>query len=558
MGDNCDGKSLLDSYAMLLQTGQAEAANSQKSAGIRAKFSPALPAATLYAVCTSALLIASWFYCDRHFIYAMDDTYITMAMARNLALHGVWGVTPYAFSSSNSSPIFPLLVAAAYRIFGVNRFAPLVLSWIFGLLSIFVAERLLVSFLSRKQRTFALILLVLFAPLFVVGIIGMEHSLHLLLTLLFLGYFLEDATAKISSKQLVLFGIITALMVSARYEGLFLVFPAGCLLLARRRWKPLLAMSIGAAVPVLSYAAFSLAHGGYWLPNSVALKGAQGDHPSLAHMAANIGARIASNYHDGAQLFWVLGIIAVVTAALGLRHIRSAIPLLLVLVAGCFQIALAQVGMYYRYDSYLFAAAIVALGSALPQLPRLIPKQVFLGIYFATLAAGGLFVLLSLAQMHMLPRIARNIYLRQWQMARFVQRYYPNGVVAANDIGAINYLSNIHCYDFVGLANPEIFEARRSGRYTTDFLRRDTSRQQVQIAIAYDRWFGDPMPIEIGGPPLPSNWVRVARWYIPDPTIVGDVYVSFYAVNPAQAGTLRSDVLQFASQLPTAVHTLPE
>lgn len=543
---------------MLLQTGQAESAAPPQAAGTTAKYSPALVAAVLYAVCTAALLIASWIYCEHQFIYAMDDTYITMAMAKNLALHGIWGVTPWAFSSSNSSPIFPLLVAAAYRIFGVNRFAPLVLSWVFGLLSIFAADRLLVVFLNPKQRTFALILFVLFVPLFVVGIIGMEHSLHLLLTLLFLGYFLQDGTAKISARQLFLLGVLTALMVSARYEALFLVFPAGCVLLALRRWKPLLATSLGAAVPVCSYAVFSVAHGGYWLPNSVALKGAQGDHPSVSHMAANIAARIASNYHDGPQLFWVLAILAMVGVAFARRDRRRTIPLLLVLVAGCFQIALAQVGMYYRYDSWLFGAGIVLLAGAFPRLQRLPSRRAFLAIYFVILAAGGLFVLLSLAQMHMVPRIARNIYLRQWQMARFVERYYPNGVVAANDIGAINYLSNIQCYDFVGLANPEIFAARRSGGYTTDFLDRDTAAQHVQIAIAYDRWFGDPMPIEIGGPPLPHNWVRVARWYIPDPTIVGDVYVSFYAVDPTQATALRSDVQRFASQLPSAVHTLPD
>ena len=50
-----------------------------------------------------------------------------------------------------------------------------------------------------------------------------------------------------------------------------------CVLLALRRFKPLLVMSIGAAIPVCAYAAFSLARGGYWLPNSVALKGAQGE-----------------------------------------------------------------------------------------------------------------------------------------------------------------------------------------------------------------------------------------------------------------------------------------
>src|SRR3974390_3810827 len=67
--------------------------------------------------------------------YPLDDTYIGMAMARNLAFHGVWGVTRYAFSSSGSSPLFVLLLAACYRITGVNEWWPLVLSIGFAVLA---------------------------------------------------------------------------------------------------------------------------------------------------------------------------------------------------------------------------------------------------------------------------------------------------------------------------------------------------------------------------------------------------------------------------------------
>lgn len=541
------------------ETSHRDSAAAAIPSGFWNRHSPALIATGLYAVCTAGILIASYFfYCDRHFIYAMDDTYISMAMGKNLALHGVWGVSPYAFSSSNSSPVYPLMLAAIYLVSGVNRFAPLALSWTFGLLSIFVAERLLAGYLSRKGLTFSLILFVAFTPLFVVGVLGMEHSFHLLMTLLFLGYFLDGRTEGMAGKQLLTLGAVTALMVSARYEGLFFVLPAGCVLVAQRRWKPLFSVCAGAAVPVLAYAAFSMAHGGYWLPNSVALKGAEGDHPSLIQMGTNIMQRIVENYNEGFQLFWLLALAGIVMLALLFRARQRAIPLLLTLVAGCLHIALAQVGMYYRYDAYLFGVAVVALACALPAAMRLVSKAVFAVIYALSLATGIMLLLVGLAGMHMIPRIARNIYLRQYQMARFVHDYYPTGVVAANDIGAVNYFSNMHCYDFVGLANPEVFAARRSGRYTTEFLRNDTAAQHVQIAIAYDRWFGDPLPLPIGGPPLPQNWVRVARWYIPDPTIVGDVYVSFYAVDPSQAAALRADVQQFASKLPAVVKTLPD
>lgn len=543
---------------MLLQAARQDSTAQERSSRFLVRHSPALIAGGVYLLCTAGILIASFFfYCNRHFVYSLDDTYITMAMARNLALHGVWGVSPYAFSSSNSSPVFPLLLGAAYRLFGVNQYAPVALSWIFGLLAIFAAERLLRIELNRKAQTFALILLVLLSTLFVGGVLGMEHSFHTLMTLLFLGYFLNpNSTATMSRKQLWILAAVTALMVSARYEGLFFVLPAACVLLALRRWKPLLALSAGAALPVCAYAAFSMAHGGYWLPNSVALKGAQGDHPSLWRMGANVLQRVGENYGEGSQLFWVLALATVVLIVLLMRARHRAVLVLLLLVAGCLHLALAQNGFYFRYDEYLFAAAVVVFSCTLPIVSRAIPRRAFLGIYFLSLATGGLLLLTGLAQLHMVPRTSRNIYLRQLQMARFVQRYYPTGVVAANDIGAIDYFAKIHCYDLVGLANPEIFNARRTGRYTTEFLQADAARQHVQIAIAYDGWFGDPLPVPVGGPPLPQNWIRVARWYIPDPTILRDPYVSFYAVSPGEAATLRANLQQFASELPPPVQTL--
>ena len=70
-------------------------------------------------------------------MYALDDAYIHMAVARSLARHGVWGVTPYAFTSSTSSLAWPLLLALADLVVGVRAATPLVLNLAFA-----VAEKL--------------------------------------------------------------------------------------------------------------------------------------------------------------------------------------------------------------------------------------------------------------------------------------------------------------------------------------------------------------------------------------------------------------------------------
>ena len=514
---------------------------------------PALIAAALYTLITAVLLIASWYAAGHRFAYPLDDSYIGMAMAKNFALHHVWGVSPWAFSSSDSSLLFPLLIAGTYTFTGVNQVTPLLLSWVFGLLALFAAADILASFLSRTWQTVTLVALVLFTPLFVVGLLGMEHSLQLLLTLLFLRYFLLPTEA--TGRQH-LWPVVTALMVATRYESLFFVVPGLCILLLQRRWRNATMVAIGAAIPVIVYAGFSQAHGGFWLPNSVALKGAQVHSGSLLAMVHNLATTAAHNLHDGSvSLLLVLGACAAGAFALVRRDSRRAIPLLLVVAAGAFHLGTARVGMLFRYEDYLIGAGIVALACAWPALRPTSRRPLFLLTFWLALAGAGALTLRSLSAMHLIPVASRNIAWQQVQMARFVHRFYPNSTVAANDIGAINYFNNVHSFDLIGLANADIFRARRAGRETTAYVAADAAAHHVQIAIVYDSWFADPPPGWVGGPALPSSWIRVGRWTLPPGPVMGDHTVSFYAVDPAAASGLHTALAQFNPTLPAGVTT---
>ena len=61
-------------------------------------------------------------------VYALDDPYIHMAIARHVVEDAVYGVTPYQFSSASSSPLYTLLLAAANYVFGVREVLPLVVN----------------------------------------------------------------------------------------------------------------------------------------------------------------------------------------------------------------------------------------------------------------------------------------------------------------------------------------------------------------------------------------------------------------------------------------------
>ena len=505
-------------------------------------------AALVYVAITVTHGILSLIACQGHFVYAVDDAYIALAMAKNLALHGVWGVTGYGFSGSSSSILFPLLTAGIFRVVGVSVYVPLVISWVAGLLSILVAARMLARFVSRTWQTLLLVLLVICAPLFVIGVIGMEHTLHLLFTLLFLEIFLpqDDLPAWRAA-------LITALMVSARYEGLFFVAPACLLLLVQRRWKLLMAIAAGAALPVAGYAWFSVAHGSYWLPQSVALKGAHAKTGSAWEAIRGVLQRVLSNSRVGIWLVLLLAALAAAVISLARRTWnRTAAPMLLVLAAGCLHLSLASVQGMFRYEDYLIGSGIVAAGCAFPVLLRVLPRTNLLSIKVLFSVAGIVLLLRAALPGLLLPACTRAIYWQQMQMARFVQQYYPHASIAANDIGAISYFSDIHCFDVIGLASADVFYARHGGWYTTEFVEKEVTAQHVQIAIVYADLFTPSRPDPVGIL-MPANWTLVQRWSLPEQLQEGGRTVSFYAVAPGEAEPLRHALQQFRPTLPHGV-----
>jgi hypothetical protein len=78
----------------------------------------AVPALCLYVALCGVLYVTALRGTASHYVYPLDDTYSQMAIARNVAEHGVYGVTRQEFSSSSSAPLWVLLTAAGFRLFG--------------------------------------------------------------------------------------------------------------------------------------------------------------------------------------------------------------------------------------------------------------------------------------------------------------------------------------------------------------------------------------------------------------------------------------------------------
>lgn len=129
-------------------------------------------------------------------------------------------------------------------------------------------------------------------------------------------------------------------------------------------------------------------------------------------------------------------------------------------------------------------------------------------------------------------------------MGYFLRDYYPDSVVAANDIGAVAYYGNIYLIDLVGLGNQPVARARLARSFDTAYMQELTTNYHVDIVIIYDSWFRDL---------IPSAWVKIATWEIPNNIVAGDRTVTFYAPSTEKEAIVRDKLIQFSPHLPPDV-----
>jgi hypothetical protein len=114
------------------------------------------------------------------FAYPLDDTYIHLAVAKHFVLRGVWGVTPFAFTSSVSSPLWTLAISAVFAVFGVERVAPLVMNTLMVLAMLYVVHRICIrEQVPARFEAAGLFAPVLLEPVAPMALSGMEHVAQL-------------------------------------------------------------------------------------------------------------------------------------------------------------------------------------------------------------------------------------------------------------------------------------------------------------------------------------------------------------------------------------------
>jgi hypothetical protein len=401
------------------------------------------------------------------YIYPLDDTYIHLAVSKNLAGYGVWGITKYQFSNTSSSPLFTLLLAALIKIFGDSPLIPLYVNIVLGNALMFV---IYISFRDKPIALFFVYLGFILCVLLKVQIVsGMEHVLQLLVIcscwIYFYKWYQTGFEDKIFKR---IFLVSVSLLCITRYESLFFVTPLIIFLLFVKKYKAGIITFFLAYTPIIIFGLYSIAEGGHFFPNSVLIKGKLSF--SLLSLLQNFLA--AKNFIiSGFYLYLVIILLLFLLSGYSfnkenisgslkqITHENLIYSIIFITIIG--HLMFAHTGWLYRYDAYLIALLILSVAFAIDKIGRNISYSLItVSILFSVLLLDSFKSRYQEANRE-LKFANKNIHDQQIQMAKLLKESFNNSTIVANDIGAISYFSDIRLYDLAGLGTTDIFNIKQ-------------------------------------------------------------------------------------------------
>ncbi|MCP5088794.1 MAG: hypothetical protein GY952_18550 [Rhodobacteraceae bacterium] len=486
------------------------------------------------------------------FEYALDDVYIHLAMSEQVA-RGGYGVNPGEAASASSSILYSYLLAPMAG-FAWHHWWPLIL----GLIALVGASLLWARVLHKATEEggaefeAAALLLALLGPMVLhfqaMALIGMEHMLHVMLTLLLLNGLLDFAKNGRVGWMLVVGTLFNPLL---RFEGASIAILACAVVFFAGHRRSGVLLLVASFLPLLAHFWHMSQLGLDLLPNSVNAKAAvTGGGDGLSGL---LGAgrferlffswKVALNTPSGRTL-----LMAVFAGFFGLILARRRIKGVYALIGWSFVLAcLAHIlfgstAKFYRYELYVWTYAV---GVGLFLIARLcfqssVLRRIVPLIFTASVLYGGMHY--PVAAFREIPAGGAAIHAQQRQMGLFVARYWQDAV-AVNDLGHVAYRNPHYVLDLWGLASAEALEARLRG---TDELWADklAAKNDVRVAMVYKHWLNKH---------IPPHWQPVAKLKltIPLATLGGNI-VTFYAITPDAEPELREKLKRFQPELPAS------
>ncbi len=490
-----------------------------------------------------SIALVAWYRLKGGPGYPLDDSWIHLAFAKHFAHGAGFGINPGQVSTGSTSPLWAVLLSLGFLCGADHTVWPWLLGAVAlsgcGLAAALVMQRWLqvqarhpraerapssmhvAEPRARRLAPLATGLIVSATAGLVWSAAGaMEPPLFAALLLLAWSAWMRERTAR----SLPLWGLCAGLAALARPEGL--LFAALLAILSPRRAAVLNLLVAG--IVYSPYAIFCITASGRVLPSTFYAKTTQivGGVPSPHYLAQSAG--LLWQLSPPLVLLCLAGLLALAFGphpesrmmekidrrSQWIRRLREATPLapgILYVVA--LPLAYATLGRTFlfagvagNFGRYYFPLlpllAIVGLGGLLARRGDAPPARVAArrmgSSAFVPALVGLVLIWNAAATIHHAGAYAHNvrdINSMQVEMARRLARDLPAGsLVAANDVGALAYFTDLRVLDLVGIVSPEVqavlFPLRRQARSVRHqaLLRLIVDLQPAAI-VAFPHWY---------------------------------------------------------------------
>ena len=522
--------------------------NTARSPGILLQF---LPGLLFLSVVFSIELIAILVMNSGHFIYTLDDPYIHLTLAGNIA-KGHYGLNLNEFSAPSSSIIWPFLLAP-FSLFKHFELVPLILNFIVSAGTVFfftrIARRSVI--LDNKKMEFVVIAVLLAGLIVCTNVVsliftGMEHSLQVLIAVMIMDGLVADSENE-SSRFLLAIAIMTAPLV--RYENLALSVAAIGYLFFRKRFGIAIVCTLFIVLSEIIFSMYLANMGLGPIPTSILSKSLMaGDGNGLLSFLGNLLRDLATIFVIPRALLLV-GALAVLSIVQWTSVKKSGRLLAWTVSAAiAMHLVVGSYGAYNRYGIYIWTVVAIAMiylfGEAAnrfltsPAGKKRIPVFV---VVFSVAAIVASFTYIR--NVFLLPLASNNIYEQHFQMRRFAVDFYRKPI-AVNDIGLVSYRNGNYILDLYGLASLKVFSYHRMKNPGVAWMDELAKENNVRFAMIYDVWF----------PKVPENWIKAGELYLGKKDITPeDSVVAFYACDRETYDATKGLLEEFGKTLPTGV-----
>lgn len=454
--------------------------------------------------------------------FPLDDAWIHQTYARNLAQLGEWSYVPGQVSGGSTSPLWSVLLAAAYWL----RLNPLVYTQILGVMVLtgiaWVGQHWLETLSeSDTQRRFPHTGVFLIFEWHLIWAVcsGMETGLYALIILLVMAMIIQ------SEPKWVWIGGLIGLVVWIRPDGMTLLGPAlfvGFLTGTDRksRLDPVWKIAAGFLAFVGPYLVFNYLVTGTVFPNTFYAK--QAEYAEMLQIP--FLKRILNLYSlplVGAGILVLPGFVQVIYRSVRTKN-WSIIGAGLWL-GGYILIYVLRLPVTYQHGRYIIPAMpvyyVLGLAGSIWLIQkglesRKIPRTLCIGWAFSIAAVLGVFYLQGAAAY---SRDVAFIEEEMVQTAEWIRDHTEqDAFIAAHDIGALGYYGDRNILDLAGLISPEVIPFIRNEDELMAFL----DKMKVDYLMTLPGWY--PEMIQSGdlvyqsqgeaSPAMGGENMAVYRW----------------------------------------------